>query len=82
MTDRVTGETLVRGEAKRLRRNIVTLEQRIKVLEEENQLLRPYADAYHRWQAPQYQVRISNVQLSNSDMELANSTYGDRHPGS
>jgi hypothetical protein len=56
MTDRVTGETLVRGEAKRLKRNIVTLEYRIKVLEEENQLLRPYADAYHRWQALQYQV--------------------------
>lgn len=71
MTDRVTGETLVRGEAKRLRDNFAALSKTVTELREENQRLHGLLQAYY----DQCQVRISNVQINDVGMGSVKPAY-------
>ena len=76
MTDRVTGETLVRGEAKMLRDNFAALSKTVTELREENQRLHGLLQAFY----DQCQVRISNVQINEVGMGLIKPAYGGRFP--
>ncbi|KAJ5307690.1 hypothetical protein N7476_008346 [Penicillium atrosanguineum] len=67
MTDRVTGETLVRGEVKRLRANFAALLKTVTELREENQRLHGLLQAYF----DQCQVGKTNGQINEIDMGLA-----------
>ncbi|KAJ6131458.1 hypothetical protein N7523_001164 [Penicillium sp. IBT 18751x] len=76
MTDRVTGETLVRGEAKRLKDNLAALSKTVMELREENLRLHGLLQAYY----DQCQVGISNVQINEVDMGWGQAAQGARTP--
>jgi regulator of replication initiation timing len=76
VTDRVTAETFVRGEAGRLKTANEELEKVVKALADENtelvkqnEHLQAALDSYQRLFQQPFQVRSRNVQVDNFDQD-------------